>query len=125
VYEFFIEKSSIDFVCIFSEKGSYTVSFLRPETCPVHRTHFTVTSLIYVVPCISIYCNLQTEIYSVEEFFLKCNFTRHEISLSWKTTFSHVFVTRRIDIDSIKVAPLACKMRSEIYVKLWQIGSAR
>jgi len=30
---------------------------LHPETCPAHRIYSTATTLIYVVPCVSVCCN--------------------------------------------------------------------
>ena len=84
-----------------SEEGPYTITSLHPETSPVNRTNLPTTTLIYVVLCISIHCNWQTEIYCSEDFFLKCNITRDGISLSSNKIFSPLFITRRIEIDAI------------------------
>ena len=86
-----------------SEKLPYSVTPLHTETSPVHRADFTTaTTFIYVVTCISIHCKRQTELYCVVDFFLKCNISRHGISLISNNTFSAVFITRRIEMDSIK-----------------------
>jgi hypothetical protein len=68
----------------------------------VNRTNLTTTTMIYVVPCISIHCNYHTETNYTEVFFLKCNITRHGISLFSNNTFSPVFINRQIEIDSKK-----------------------
>ena len=56
-----------------TEEGAFTITPLHPETSPVNMTSLPSSTLIYVVPCISIHCNWQTENYCAENFFLKCN----------------------------------------------------
>ena len=82
-----------------SEKGTYNLTQLHPETIPVNRTILPSTTFIYVIPCISIVCNRQIEIFCAMDFFLNCNITRDGTSLSSNNTFSPVFVTKRIEID--------------------------
>ena len=76
----------------------------HPETSHVNRINLTTTVFTYVVKCLSIHSNYNPENY-YECFFLKCNTTRHGISLNSKSIFSTVFINRRIELHSLKDCP--------------------
>jgi len=52
-----------------------------------------------------------------------CNVTRHEITLSSKSTFSPVFITRRIEFDSKVLfhSLVHCVVKSVITRVRWEV----
>ena len=74
---------------------------LHPLTRLIKRTYFAATTLISVVLCISSHCNLKTEIYCFEDYFLKFHVIMLGISLSSNCTSSPVFVSRRKVMNSM------------------------